>query len=232
MNIFNRIANLISGFFYSLVGGIERSNPALVYEQAINNKISQHKKLREAVANLTMLRNKTNSSLEDETKRLEEVELFLETCLNEGDDENSLMLLEQKNELEERILQLNDEAKLLNAQCEEAIESLTEHRNDIDKLKREKAFKLAQHKAAQLKNETFEQINGISEDADAKAIENIRDKIDNDIAKSNLNTELVSNSSTFKMKKLKNNSSKLKAKKQLELLKAQQAKTINVQKNL
>ena len=232
MNIFNRIANLISGFFYSLVGGIERSNPALVYEQAINNKISQHKKLREAVANLTMLRNKTNSSLEDETKRLEEVELFLETCLNEGDDENSLMLLEQKNELEERILQLNDEAKLWNAQCEEAIESLTEHRNDIDKLKREKAFKLVQHKAAQLKNETFEQINGISEDADAKAIENIRDKIDNDIAKSNLNTELVSNSSTFKMKKLKNNSSKLKAKKQLELLKAQQAKTINVQKNL
>ena len=212
MNIFNRIANLISGFFYSLVGGIESSNPALVYEQAINNKVSQHKKLREAVANLTMLRNKTNSSLEDENKRLEEVELFLETCLNEGDDENSLMLLEQKNELEERIQQLSDEAKLLNAQCEEAIESLTEHRNDIDKLKREKAFKLAQHKAAQLKNETFEQINGISEDADTKAIENIRDQIDNDIAKSNLNTELVSNSSTFKMKKLKNSSSKLKAK--------------------
>jgi phage shock protein A len=232
MSIFNRIANLISGFFNSLLGGIEKSNPALVYEQAINNKISQHKKLREAVANLTMLRNKTNSSLEDETKRLEEIQLYLETCLNEGDDENSLMLLEQKNELEQRIQELQSESKLLNEQCEEAIESLTDHRNDIDKLKREKAFKLAQHKAAQLKNETFEQINGISEDADAKAIENIRDQIDNEIAKSNLNTELVSNSSSFKMKKFKNNSSKLRARKQLEELKAQQVKILNIQKNL
>jgi len=232
MNIFNRIANLISGFFYSLVGGIEKSNPALVYEQAINNKIAQHKKLREAVANLTMLRNKTNSSLEDERKRLDEVEMFLENCLNEGDDENSLMLLEQKNELEERIIQLDNEAKTLNSQCEEAISSLTDHRDDIEKLKRERSFKLAQHKAAQLKNETFEKINGISEDADVKAIENIREQIDEDIAKSNLNTELVANSSSFKMKKFKSSSARLKAKKQLELLKSQQGKTLNVQKNL
>jgi len=232
MNIISRIANLISGFFYSLVGGIEKSNPALVYEQAINNKVMQHNQLRKAVANLTMMRNKTQASLEDERTKLEEINLYLESSLEEGNDEDSLMLLEQKSETEERLQILEQEFATIEEQTSDAMQSLTNHREEIDKLKREKSFKLAQHKAAELKNQAFEQINGISEDADSKAIDNIREEIDSEIAKANLNTEINKNSYSFKMKSLKSNSSKLKAKKQLELLKAQKGKVLSVQKNL
>lgn len=229
MNLFNRIANLISGFFNSLLGGIEKSNPELVYEQAIDNKINQHNKLRKAVASLTMMRNKTLNSLEEERSKLEEINLYLESSLSENDDESSVMLLEQKNETEDRLLILEKEFSIIDEQTNDAMQSLASHREEIDKLKREKSFKLAQHKAAELKNQAFEQINGISEDADSKAIENIREEIDSEVAKANLNSEMNKNSYSFKMKALKTNSSKLKAQKQLEALKQQK---IKIAKNL
>ena len=229
MNLFNRIVNLISGFFNSLLGGIEKSNPELVYEQAIDNKITQHNKLRKAVASLTMMRNKTLNSLEEERSKLEEINLYLESSLSENDDENSVMLLEQKNETEDRLLILEKEFSIIDEQTNDAMQSLASHREEIDKLKREKSFKLAQHKAAELKNQAFEQINGISEDADSKAIENIREEIDSEVAKANLNSEMNKNSYSFKMKALKTNSSKLKAQKQLEALKQQK---IKIAKNL
>jgi len=229
MNLFNRIANLISGFFNSLLGGIEKSNPELVYEQAIDNKITQHNKLRKAVASLTMMRNKTLNSLEEERSKLEEINLYLESSLSENDDESSVMLLEQKNETEDRLLILEKEFSIIDEQTNDAMQSLASHREEIDKLKREKSFKLAQHKAAELKNQAFEQINGISEDADSKAIENIREEIDSEVAKANLNSEMNKNSYSFKMKALKTNSSKLKAQKQLEALKQQK---IKIAKNL
>lgn len=231
MNIFNRIANLITGFFNVLIGGVERSNPALVYEQAIDNKIKKHNKLRKAVANLTMMRNTTQASLQEEKDRLNEVESYLEAAMDDGDDDSALMLLEQKNECEDRLQQLENEYETISSQTDEAMESLQNHRNEIDKLKRERNFKLAQHRAAELKNQAYEEINGISEDADSKAIDNIRKQIDSEIAQADMNSEINNGSHATKMRKLKVRSSKLKALKQLEEMKAKKQQ-VKAQKSI
>ena len=230
MNIISRIINLINGFFSSLVSGAEKKNPELVYESAINKMIVDHRELRKAIASITMLKNKTDSQLEDERARLLEAEACLETCLEDGDDALAIEFIERKEEIESRILYLERDLDKLTRENEDAINSLSQHRAKIDELKREKEFKIAQHKSAQVKNKALDLLNEISVDADMKAIENIRSEIDNEIAVADLNSEISRNSFDSKMSRVKEKSSKLRARQKLDQYKKSKEKNISVLK--
>ena len=126
MSIFSRMANFISGFFYSLMGRAEKSNPEIAYESAIQSKIKKQAELKKAVSSIIHLRNKTEAELEEKKAKLEDVDAMLETALEDGDDESAVILLEEKETLEDAVERLEVDYANIEKQAEEAMEALNQ----------------------------------------------------------------------------------------------------------
>ena len=87
MGFFDRLFNVINGFFSSFIGNVEKNNPEVVYEAAIQERLKKQKELKEAVSGIVFLRNKTEKELEIKKDQLAEVEIQLNIAIDEGDEE-------------------------------------------------------------------------------------------------------------------------------------------------
>ena len=243
MSIFSRIANFISGLLYSIIGSAEENNPEIAYESAIQSKIQKQAELKKAVSNIIHLRNKTEAELDEKRETLEEVDAMLETALDDGDDESAVVLLEQKDQLEDAIERLEKDFTNVDAQAGEAMDALNSYREDIKKLKKEKEEMIARDKTARAQSEIAETLDGLSLDADIQALQKAREGIGKRIAQADVDRELRNDSIDNKLEKLKKRSGSTKAKRKLEQLKAARSakdkkkvakaeSNVNVTKNL
>ena len=94
---------------YSIIGRAEENNPEIAYESAIQNKIKKQAELKKAVSSIIHLRNKTEADLKDKKAKLEEIDIMLETALDDGDDEVAVVLLEEKDGVESAIAVLEED---------------------------------------------------------------------------------------------------------------------------
>ena len=244
MSIFSRIANFFSGLFHSIIGNAEQNNPEIAYESAIQNMIQKQGDLKKAVSSIIMLRNKTEAELAEKREKLEEVDAMLETALDDGDDESAVILLEQKESLEDSVAKLEADYANIETQAEESMDALNQYREEIKKLKKEKEEMIARDKVAATQSQIAEQLDGLSLDADIQALQNARDGIHKRIAQADVDRELRNNSIDNKLDKIKQRSGNTKAKKKLAALKAARAaknnkavaakteSSVNVTKNL
>jgi len=223
MGFFSRLGNIISGFFSSLISGVEERHPEAVYESAINERLKKQKELKKAVSGIVFLRNKTEKELEEKEAELVEINAQLEVAVDEGEDEVALVLLERQGELEPRILELRNELENVRRQAEDAMGALNSFREEIKKLKREKEEMLAKAKTAEARIKIQESLDGLSLDADTQALENVRSGIHKRVAEADIGAELEDNSMDRKLAEIKRKTGNAQARSKLAKLKKMRA---------
>ena len=220
---FERLSQVWKGFLGLWISDIEAKNPEAVYEAAIEERIKKHRELKKAVSGIVYLRNKLASELDQKTKQLAEVNLSIPIAVEEGEDEAALVLIEQKNELETSIESLNLELEKISTQAEESKSGLLEFQGEIQKLKREKMSMLAKKANAEARLKIQETLDGLSTDADVKALENVRESIEKKTAEADVGAEIKGESLDQKLKKIKSKTSNAAARAQLAQMKKQMA---------
>jgi phage shock protein A len=220
---FERLSQVWKGFLGLWISDIESKNPEAVYEAAIEERIKKHRELKKAVSGIVYLRNKLQSELDQKSKQLAEVNIQIPVAIEEGEDEAALVLIEQKNELESAIEQLNMELEKVSAQAEESKSGLLQFQGEIEKLKREKMEMLAKKANAEARLKIQETLDGLSTDADIKALENVRESIEKKAAEADVGAELKGESLDQKLAKIKSKTANAAAKAQLAQMKKQMA---------
>lgn len=223
MSIFERIANIWKGFISLWVSEVEQKNPEAVYEAAIEERIRKHKELKKAVSGIVFLRNKLSGELEQYQRELNEVQAQIPVAVEEGEDDVALVLIQRKDELTSKIGTTQVDLEKISAQAEEAKSGLLAFQNEIEKLRREKDEMLAKKANAEARIQIQETLNGLSVDADIKALENVRGNIHKLSAEADVGAELKGESLDDKLSKIKSKATNAQAKSQLDELKKQMA---------
>ncbi len=221
--MFARLWNWFKGIFSSGVSSLEAGNPEAVYESAINERIARHAELKKAVGGIVFLRNKTASELEGKEKELKEVNLQIPVAVQANEDEVALVLLQRKNELETAIVALKAEQEKISAQAEDAKKSLVMFQSEIEKLKREREEMLAKKATAEARIKIQESLDGLSTDADIRALDNVRDHIGKLSAQADVGAEIQGGGLDAKLASVREKAGNLAAKAQLDELKRQMA---------
>ena len=221
MGFFDRIANVWKGFMSLWVSDIENRNPEAVYESAIDERVNKHKELKKAVSGIVYLRNKLSTELEGKEKELKEVMTQLPIAIEDGEDEVALVLIQKKDELTNQIEQLAAELTKVSEQAEEAKSGLLAFQAEIGNLKREKEQMLAAKANAEARIQIQETLDGLSTDADVKALDNVREHIQKLQAEADIGSEIQADSLDAKLAKIKEKAANSSAKAQLAEMKKQ-----------
>lgn len=223
MGLFQRLANIWKGFLSLWVSNIETKNPEAVYEAAIEERIRKHKELKKAVSGIVYLRNKTSAELETKEKELKEIMTQLPIAVQEGEDDVALVLIQKKDALTTEIQALSGQLTKIKDQAEDAKSGLLAFQAEIEKLKREKDEMLAKKANAEARIQIQETLNGLSTDADIKALDNVREHVNKLQAEADIGAEIEGDSLDAKLAKIKEKAASSTARSQLEEMKAQMA---------
>ena len=220
VGFFNRLGNLWRGFLSLWVGDLEKKHPEIAYENSINSMIEKHQALKKATAAIIRRREEVEQRLSDRQQRLEQTEADLNTAVDTGEDDLALILINRKSTLETEIAELQQDLEQGKQDAEDAKSSLLNIQNEITKLRSEKDRMLAQMKSAQARLQIQEQLDGLSVDAEVKALDNVRHHIETLNAEAKLGRELRGESLEGRLEKLRLQTGDVTARKQLEELKA------------
>ena len=219
MGFFQRIGNLWTGFWSLFVSDLERKNPEIAYENAINGMVRKYATLKEATAALLRRRDEITERLQGEEKELAQIEPDLGTALDTNQDDLALGLLQKKNALDASTAGLRNDLERAGDDAEEAKASLVSIKDEIGKLKAEKDRMLAKVKSAEARLKIQGQLDGLSVDAEVQALDNVREHIKTTIASADLHKEMGDADLDNRLRKLREQSGDASAKRQLEELK-------------
>jgi phage shock protein A len=221
-----RIKRFFFGEASLRVDRMERGNPEAVYAAAIDERIQKHAELKKAVSGIVYLRNKVSDELAAKEKELREIVAALPMAVQGGNDDDALALLQRKNELEPELANLREDLAKVTAQAEDSRKAIEAFRADIEKLKRERDETLARKATAEARIKLQESLDGLSTDADLRALENVREHVGKLEAQADVGAELKSGSLDARLKTVRERASDATARAQLEELKRQaQAQT-------
>ena len=217
---FTRLANLWKGFVSLWISDIEKEHPEIAYENAINSMIEKYSKLKKATAAIIRRREDASERLNAQTKELAQVTADLNVAIETNQDDLATVLIQKKNVLEKDIAELKGDLDTASKDADSAKQSLMSVQNEIKKLKAEKDNMLAKMASAQARIRIQEQLEGLSVDAEVKALDNVREHIKNTISEANLGAELKSTDLDERLKALRSQSGDVTAKQQLAEMKA------------
>lgn len=223
MNIFSRLANLVRGFLSLFITGLEQQHPEIAYENAINTMIEKYNKLKNATAGLIRLREDAADRLQKAQGQQKELAAMLEQAMATGQDDLAVELIERKDAVEAEIVSMQAELEGAEKDVDTAKNALTEVKGEIAKLKAEKDRMLAKMQSAQARTRINDQLEGLSVDAELRALENVRTGIKDTIAKAKLGDELRESDLDTRLNALKASSSKATARAKLEAMKKDRA---------
>ncbi|HZS38966.1 MAG TPA: PspA/IM30 family protein [Polyangia bacterium] len=220
---FSRLANLWKGFVSLWISDIEKEHPEIAYENAINSMIEKYSKLKKATAAIIRRREEVSERLGSQSKELAQVTADLATAVETNQDDLAVLLIQKKNILEKEVTELKADLETASKDAEAAKASLVTVQGEIKKLKAEKDNMLAKMASAQARIRINDQLEGLSVDAEVKALDNVREHIKNTIAQANLGAELKSTNLDDRLASLRQQSGDVTAKQQLAELKAASA---------
>jgi len=221
--IFARLGNLWKGFVSLWISDIEKEHPEIAYENALNAMIEKYSQLKKATAAIIRRREDVTGRLADKTKELAQVEAELATAVEINQDDLGVILVQKKNSLDAEIAELKEDTSVADKDATSAKNALLMVQSEIKKLQAEKESMLAKMASAQVRVRINEQLDGLSVDAEIKALDNVRTHIKNTIAEAKLNDELRSNDIDQRLASLRQQSGDVTAKQQLAQLKAASA---------
>ncbi|MES2356474.1 MAG: PspA/IM30 family protein [Pseudomonadota bacterium] len=221
--IFARLSNLWTGFISLWVSDIEKDHPEIAYQNAIASMIEKYTKLKSATGSIIARRQDITSRLETHERELASVSADLETALATNQDDLAVVLIQKKNVLDAAITDLRADATQATTDADSAKESLIQVKSEIDKLKAEKDRMLAQMQSAQAKIHIQSQLDGLSVDAEVRALGAVREHIKSQVAQASLGAELQSSDLDVRLAKLRQSSGNVTAKAQLDAMKQARA---------
>ena len=223
VGLFGRLRNLWKGFLSLWISDIEKEHPEIAYENAINGMVEKHNKLKMATAAIIKRREDVDERLKKATKELAQTEAELNAAIETSQDDLSVILIQKKNQLEAQVAELKADAETATKDAESAKASLIQVQGEIKKLRAERDVMLARMQSAQARIKIQEQLDGLSVDAEVKALDNVREHIKTTVAAANLGKELSESSLDSRLAALKNQAGDVQAKQQLAELKAKRA---------
>lgn len=219
INLFARLANLWSGFVSLWISDVEKKHPEIAYENAINSMITKYARLKSATAAIIRRRDEITARVDERKRTLAQVSADLETALATNQDDLALVLLQKKNALEGDLQEITVELQQAQGDSDDAKASLLSVKSEIEKLKAEKDRMLAKMNSAQARIRVQQQLEGLSVDAEVRALENVREHIKNTISEANLGKELQDSDLDVRLKNLQKQTGAVTAQAQLDELK-------------
>ena len=221
--MFKRLANLWKGFLSLWISDIEKEHPEIAYENAINSMVGKYSKLKTATAGIIRRREELDERYKRATTELAQTEAELDTAVSTNQDDLALILIQKKNQLTTEVTELKTEMEQAKTDADSAKSSLLGVQSEIRKLQGERDSMLAKMQSAQARIKVQEQLDGLSVDAEVKALDNVRQHIKTTIAEANLGKELSESSLDSRLAALRNQTGDVQAKQQLAELKAKKA---------
>jgi phage shock protein A len=223
VGFFRRLGNLWKGFLSIWISDVEKEHPEIAYENAINSMVEKYSKLKAATAAIIRRREDVDARFKQSTKDLAQTEAELNVAVETNQDDLAVVLIQKKNALTADIGEMKNDLDVAQKDADSAKSSLLNVQSEIKKLKAERDTMLARMQSAQARIKIQEQLDGISVDAEVKALDNVRDHIKNTIAQANLGKELSESSLDSRLQQLKTQAGDVQAKQQLAELKAKRA---------
>ena len=147
----------------------------------------------------------------------------LNTAVETNQDDLAVVLISKKNALDGEVAELRADLDQAISDADDAKRSLLTVQGEINKLKGEKDRMLAKMESAKARIKVQEQLEGLSVDAEVKALDNVRGHINNLAAEAKLGKELGEGSLDGKLAALRRQTGDVTARKQLEEMKAKKA---------
>lgn len=219
INFVGRLSNLWSGFVSLWITDVEKRHPEIAYQNAIDSMIEKYGKLKSATAAIMRRREEISARLEKERSELAAISADLNAALATGQDELGIVLIQKKNALEASTKVLDQEMEQARTDAQEAKDSLIQVKAEIQKLKDEKDRMLAQMHSAQARLKIQNQLDGLSVDAEVRALDNVREHIRNTVAEAKMGSELRDSDLDVKLARLRQSSGAITARQQLEEMK-------------
>jgi phage shock protein A len=214
------MGNLWRGFLSLWVSDVERNNPEIAYENAINSMVEKYTGLKRATASIIRRREDLEARHAAQAKELAQTALDLTVAIETNQDDLAVVLIQKKNQLDSQVAELEGEMQAAIKDADSAKASLMQVQTEIKKLRSEKDAMLARLQSAQARIRIQEQLEGLSVESEVKALENVREHIKTTVAQANLDKELSETSLEKRLAGLRAQSGEVAARQQLEQLKA------------
>ena len=182
MRFLARMQNLIRGLLGQWLGRREQRNPEAVYEAAIQERLEQYAKLRQAAAGVLYARTKLSKEMQLKSAELARVDKHLDIAVDHDDDAAALALISRRDALHAEVERLTGELSDLTGEAETAKKNLIAFQQEIARLREEKVRMIARLANAQARLRLQETLTGLSTDADIRALEGVRDHINQLVA--------------------------------------------------
>jgi phage shock protein A len=169
----------------------ERRSPRAVYEQAIAQRVAQYQQLKEAVAGILYLRTKLEGEIHERRADLARLHDDLRRAVGRGDDDLALTLVTHKQRLVDDLERAEGELGTLRSEAEQAKENLLHFREEIRSLEHEKGRALALAAGAEGRRRVRAALDGLSVDADVRALEGVREHVARLASETHLDRELA-----------------------------------------
>jgi phage shock protein A len=191
MKLFGRLQNLLRGMLTGWMRRREHRHPEAVYEAAIEERLDQYGRLRAAAAGVLYMRSKLGTQLEVASTDLVRVRRELELAVAHDDDPAALALIARRDRLATEVDRLGVELTELTAEAEAAKRNLVAFQDEIVRLRDEKLRMLARLAHAEARLRLQETLDGLSPDADIRALDSVRDHIEQLVAEVHLSREVA-----------------------------------------
>ncbi len=220
---FARLGNLWRGFLSIWISDVEKAHPEIAYENAINSMIEKYSRLKSATAAIIRRREEIDERLKRLNTELAQTDAELAAAVETNQDDLAVVLIQKKNQLTADLAEVRADLDSAQKDADSAKSSLISVQGEIRKLKTERDSMLAKMQSAQARIKIQEQLEGLSVDAEVKALDNVREHIRTTIAEANLGRELSESSLDQRLAQLRNQVGDIQAKQQLAELKAKRA---------
>jgi phage shock protein A len=223
VRFFGRLSNLWKGFMSLWLEDIEKRQPEIAYENAVQSMTEKYVKLKRATAAIIRRREELESRFTEEQKELDQINADLNAAMDTSQDDLAVVLIQKRNALTASLAELNENLAQAKGDADDAKTSLMSVKAEIDKLKGEKDRMLAKLESAKARVKIQEQLEGLSVDAEVKALDTVRSHIKNTVAEAKLGRELGESDLDHKLKALRQQSGTVSARNELEALKVARA---------
>jgi phage shock protein A len=186
-----RFFNWMSASFGSWVRDRERENPRAVYEHAIEARVKRYAELKEAVAGILYLRNKLEAEIRDRRGEIARLATDAERAVRRSDESLAVAIVTHRHELVEDLARAEQELEGLRSEADAAKDNLLHFREEIRTLEREKGRALAVFASARMRRQVRAAIDGLSVDADVRALEGVREYVAKLSTEAHLDGELA-----------------------------------------
>ena len=223
VGLFTRLKNLWKGFVSIWISDIEKEHPEIAYENAINSMLEKYSKLKQATAAIIKRREDIDERMKRAARDLAQTEAELNAAVATNQDDLAVILIQKKNQLDTEVAEMRVDLATASKDADSAKSSLLQVQGEIKKLKAERDVMLARMQSAQARLQIQGQLDGLSVDAEVRALDNVREHIRTTVAAANLGKELAETSLDGRLAALKSQAGDVQAKQQLAEIKAKRA---------